>query len=666
MLTMNRPIEILISLLRGMYRGLAIGLAVCFALGLWLSLPRLLMLAYYWPTPGDDLWAELLDALLMGGRFDMKVAASSVLLLFPLLGYSRTTQATVKVWATLFAILAVVNFYYYGFYKIPIDSVIFGLFDDDTLGVLQTIWQDFPIGQIAIVLCLAIITAIWASRRAAVYMAHLVDVTPAKAWHLAWIPVLLVVIVMLGNGMYKGMPLQTTNTTATSKVFLNHAVPNGVSALYYAWNSYKSSVDIGNAEQGVKAYGFASPVDAAKVLGLNAATQDELQSLLLANGPNQQNGKNLVFLQMESWSAEPFKYQSKDLDVLAGLNSKLGTAWLFNNFDSASGGTHPALEAIILNTPISPITIGKYRDVVFNWGLPSVFKKAGYDTLFVTSGLSGWRELNRSMRIQGFDEVIDAASLTAKYPGAGSGLWGVWDAYMFKYIQERLEAQPKDRPLFVYAMSTTNHPPYEIPDDYKQFPFDINKWPGDKSSEKLIPNLQSYRYVNDELAKFVSAVEAGKSGAKTMIAATGDHNVRTFGQYVSPESQVMRQQVPFVVWGANQAICPQALHQAASHLDMFPTLFPLLGIHQGYLLTGRDLSKCPSAKDKGDGLAVTFVGQARTEHAMWNVGNEKTMTCQPLGSVCDWRLDLDEKVRARLALMDWNVRYRVQQTIEKK
>ncbi len=652
---------------RAVLHGLGLGLCVGLVLAVWFSLARLMMLAYYWPSPGHALWAELPVALLMGLRFDLKMSAIATLLLFPLLGWRwRMSAVVVKVWATLFALLAVINFYYYGFYKLPIDSVIFGLADDDTVAVLHTIWRDFPMLQIAVVLTLAVWSANAAALRVGQHALRWLQHHWVRAWHLLLVPVLLVVVLMVGKGTLKGMALQLDNITATSKPFLNNVIPNGVTALYNAWDAYRTSTDIGEEDAGLKALGFENYQAAALAYGIQATRPEAVQHALMAAGHTQPNGKNLVFFQMESWSAEPFKYQSKDMDVLAGLNDKLHSAWLFDNFDAAHHGTHPALEAILFNTPVTPITNGKYRHVQLDWGVPFAFKKADYDTVFVTSGQSGWRELNRVLLTQSFDEVIDAATLRAKYPGAEGGIWGVWDAYMFRYIEERLAQQPKNRPLFIYAMSTTNHPPYELPSDYKPFAFDIKKWPGDKGSEHLIPNLQTYRYANDELAKFVGAVQASPAGARTLIAATGDHNVRTFGQYATPESQILRQQVPFIVWGAGKLSCPNALHQAASHLDMFPTLFPLLGIGEGYLMTGRNLSICPSAASAKDALAVTFIGQVRSNHAIWTMGSANTMACQPVGSVCEWQPEQDAKARARVALMDWNVRHHIHQALGKK
>jgi phosphoglycerol transferase MdoB-like AlkP superfamily enzyme len=664
---MKKLLALLMLPPRAMLHGMAVGLCVGLVLALWFSAARLLMLAYYWPSPGSELWAELPVALLMGFRFDLKMGAIAALLLFPWLGWRwRMSAVVVKVWASLFALLAVINFYYYGFYKLPIDSVIFGLADDDTVAVLHTIWQDFPMLQIAVVLALAVWSANAAALRVGQCALQWLQQHWVRAWHLLLIPVLLVVVLMVGKGTLKGMALQLDNITATSKSFLNNVIPNGVTALYNAWDAYRTSTDIGEEDTGLKSFGFDTYQSAARAYGITATTSEGVQAALMASGRNQPNGKNLVFFQMESWSAEPFKYQSKDMDVLAGLKDKLHNAWLFDNFDAAHHGTHPALEAILYNTPVTPLTNGKYRHIQLDWGVPFAMKKAGYDTLFVTSGQSGWRELNRVLLIQSFDEVIDAATLRAKYAGAEGGIWGVWDSYMFRYIQERLAQQPKDRPLFIYAMSTTNHPPYELPSDYQPFAFDINKWPGDKGSEHLIPNLQTYRYANDELAKFVTAVEASTAASRTVVAATGDHNVRTFGQYATPESQVLRQQVPFIVWGAGKLSCPSALHQVGSHLDMFPTLFPMLGIGEGYLLTGRDLARCPTVQSTSEAMAVTFIGQARSNHAIWSMGSPNTLACQPIGSVCEWNAAQDAKARARVALLDWNVRRHIQHATGRK
>ena len=114
-------------------------------------------------------------------------------------------------------------------------------------------------------------------------------------------------------------------------------------------------------------------------------------------------------------------------------------------------------------------------------------------------------------------------------------------------------------------------------------------------------------------------ITRGPAGSQTLIAATGDHTMRTTGLYTTPSRRVLQHRVPLMVWGAGTATCPDALDAPASHLDIFPTLLPLLGIAHGYLHTGRDLMRCDTASLRtGDQpqtttpMAVTMLGGVRT------------------------------------------------------
>jgi phosphoglycerol transferase MdoB-like AlkP superfamily enzyme len=291
--------------------------------------------------------------------------------------------------------------------------------------------------------------------------------------------------------------------------------------------------------------------------------------------------------------------------------------------------------------------------------------------LFVTSGHTGWRELNRVLPTQGFDEVVDSASLRAHYGVADGGLWGVWDEYLFRYIEERLHDPQRQRPLFIYAMPTTHHPPYELPQDYRAPDFQLSDWPGERSDESLIPSLKTYRYANEQLAAFVQSVSQGPVGSRALIAATGDHTMRTTGQYNTLERRVLQHRVPFMVWGGGRAACPQAFDEPASHLDIFPTLLPLLGVEHGYLQTGRNLMQCTGDARARPGrpqtMALTMLGGVRTDNSLWQVGQPNTLGCVNAQGVssgpCPWPESLDRLARARLGLLDWNVRRHLNQAM---
>ena len=642
----------------------AVGLVLCLSLFLF----RLYQLASSWPTPGHDLWAELPRALLMGLRFDAKAAAVGAFVLWPFLCvHGLVRRIVVVLWVGVFGLLAVTNHFYYQFYKTPIDSVIFGLVDDDTTSVLLTILFDFPVLRIAVVLAVTWLIMAWPVK----WLMHRLAPPAHPATHpltaISLSLLCLMLWVIAGKGTLKGMALQLDNVTATSKPVLNHAIPNGVMSLYFAWNAYKDSSDVGDDRTGLRVHGFDTPQQAAQVLGASNLSDDHaIARWLVREGPGHPRGQHLVFIQMESWSAEPLMYQSSRLDVAGALGPVMEQAWHFRNFDAAHIGTHPALETLLLGTPITPITTGQYRHVPFDWSIAHVLKRAGYDTLFVTSGHTGWRELNRVLPTQGFDEVVDAATLRAHFGADEGGLWGVWDEYLFRYITERLRDPQRQRPLFVYAMPTTHHPPYELPQHYRAPDYRLEDWPGERSDESLIASLKTYRYANDQLAEFVRAVQHDAVGARTLIAATGDHTMRTTGQYTTPSRRVLQHRVPFMVWGAGRMTCPEALEAPASHLDIFPTLLPLLGVEHGYLLSGRNLMQCPTSQPAmsdpmgAQPMALSMLGGVRTVQAIWQVGQPNTLGCVnaqgQVADTCRWPDAIDQQARARLGLLDWHVR----------
>lgn len=660
------------ALVRGLWRAwlLIVPLVVV------LSFIRWGQLAYFWPTGFQAQPSDVGTALLQGARFDLKVSAIAGFLLLLLLPWvsGRTNARITAGLAFVYVMLSLINLHYFGFYKTPIDALIFGLAEDDTSAVLQTIWRDFPVIWtlvLALALCVATIAAHrWLCTRMnpdTIFQARHIVVK------LAVVVVALFAIVFAGKGTVREMALQRQHLSVTTSPFLNDMVPNGVIALKYAWDSRGFSQNLKNPLVGLKAMGFDSAPAAAQVLGLPYGSDAEVKAALTAHEalPAGTRKKNLLFFLMESWSAEPMLYQAPKFDVLGRMAPTLADpskACHFSNFDSGHGGTHPSLEAILFSTPLTPLTLGPVGRKPIPWAIPAVVKEAGYSTLFVTSVRSGWRDLNRVLIAQGFDEVIDANTLKEQYPDATIGIWGVWDSYVFKYIKQRLAAQPADKPLFVFVLTSTNHPPYDLPADYQRVPRDMALWRGETSSETLAPNLDTYHYATDLLGAFVQDVQKSPQGASTLIAATGDHNVRSFGVYAEPSRRYLVRQVPFVIWGDGLQ-CGKQQALPASHRDLFPTLLPLAGISGGYLNSGRNLLR-PLA-DKPDPMnaprAMFFTGEARNAQGLWQLGNKNSFACSSApkqaanaasttNAECQFNALDDQQERARYGLLDWNVR----------
>ncbi|CAD5370585.1 Sulfatase family protein [Rubrivivax sp. A210] len=655
--------SVLDRLLRGVGRACTLVPPLLLALGAI----RIVQLVHFWPAGFHASAPDVGRVLLQGLRFDLRVGAVAGLLLLPALAWlpARAAARLLAGVVALLLLLSLINLHYFGFYKTPIDDVVFGLFEDDTRAVLQTVWHDFPVlATLALGALLTLVTV-------RLQRGLLRRLAPSGVQLLAWPPALralalvlaLLALLLANKGTLRAMPLQRQHFSVTPSAFLNDMVPNGAVALNYAWDSRRKSLDLGNPLAGLRGLGFDSPLAAAAVLGLPRGSEAELAAAMSTHEalPAGTPRRNLVFVLMESWSAEPLRYQGPGFDVLGRMAPTLANACHFSNFDSAQGGTHTTLEALLYASPITPLTLGRAGRKPIPWSIALVARQAGYRTLFLTSTRAGWRQLDRVLAVQGFDEVVDGSTLQQAYPEAEMGIWGVWDGYVFRYLAERLArppAEPGDKPLFVFVLTATNHPPYDLPADYARPPLDLAAWKGETGSETLKPNLDTYRYATDLLGGFVQQVMQGPQKDRTVIAATGDHNVRSFGIYAEPARRHLLHQVPFVIWGAGRP-CGEQQQLPASHRDIFPTLMPLAGISGPYLNSGRNLLRPPSAAPLEAPRALFFAGEARSATGLWRLGDPASFSCSPPREPADaCRFDAadDLQERARLGLLDWHVR----------
>jgi len=190
-------------------------------------------------------------------------------------------------------------------------------------------------------------------------------------------------------------------------------------------------------------------------------------------------------------------------------------------------------------------------------------------------------------------------------------------------------------------------------------------WKGETSSDTLLLNLDTYHYATDLLGGFVQDVQKGPLKANTIVAATGDHNVRSFGMYADASRRYLQRQVPFVIWGEGLQ-CGSQQVLPASHRDMFTTLLPLVGVQGPYINAGRNLLRTPQPMNPLEApRAMFFTGEVRNAQGLWKLGNKESFTCSsapgatppPSAAPCQFNVQDDQQERARYGLLDWNVRH---------
>ncbi len=616
---------------------------------------------------------DLVRALVMGARFDLKVAAAMAVPVF-VLGAAwpgRLGRRALAGWVVLsgfaLALAAMVNDGFFGFYHTPIDPIVFGLFEDDTGAIFRSLWEEHRIvlGP-ACALALGAVQA-WLVLRPARHTPR----TAVQATAAAVFPLLCVLVV---RGRLGGFPLAALDFSVSTEALLNAAVPNGPIALMVAIGERNLAQPMsGDPAGSLKGAGFATPARAAALLGLTAAdaTDDQVAEALFTRSRENPfaaaHPPHVVLVVMESWGADVLRYQSERNDLLGRLAPHLARGLVFRRFVSAQNGTDPSLESLLVNSPVTPLLSGAAGRVHYEEAAALPFKAAGYHTAFGLGWSGTWRGFARAFPSQGFDEVDDVAEVLTVVPDAPVGTWGVPDGALFRWAAERLaRADAKGERLLLVLMTSTNHSPYGVPPGYKVRPLDLGALAGRSlgDSSVLLPQLETYQYACDALGGFLDELDARGLSARTVVAATGDHNTRELFQYPSTHDLPWRDRVPLLLVAPKEYLAGRTpdLDRWAGHRDIFPTLEGLALSGARVFRSGEDLlsppTRTPRALARYD-VVLTDDGIVPSLGApgVLCAGADGQLAPAAEGAPCRVRLEaIAREEAAWRGLLDWDVR----------
>ena len=582
-----------------------------------LLLASLFRLCFFFYFRQDSVsFQQFLPALALGARADAKWLA---LLLWPAWiaiflaaapkpGLSRFFRRACAGFAAAAALafftLEFINFFFYGFYGTPISSLVFGFLQDDTVAVLKTVLKDWPV--FSLVLALAAICALPFLAARFLARAPAFPAGRGTAFFFAAFALGTVCMAVMTRGSLGTFPLRQQDYVVSSVKFINDTIPNGAAAFYDAWKSQKSLM-IRSPSEGLASLGFRSPEEAAAALPARAAAS-----------PAAKPPRNIVLCVMEAMGRDMFEAHSPGNNTLGSLAGELPGAVAFMNGLSVQNGTFPTLEGILFDSPVTPVSQSKYGNRSFPFSKLLPFRRAGYRTVFLTAGPETWRDISDTFPLHGFDEVIGAAALKERYPEASYGTWGVSDEWMFRRAGELVrESGAKGEKLFLVMLSVTNHAPHVVPETYRPAPVSLRALPefiARKSPESMELMLRTYQYACDSLGRFVRGLRESGALAGTVVAATGDHNMRW--QYLSGQKWHHQYGVPILFWlpPEMKESLPRDFSASrwASHRDIFPTLKALALGGAPLPQEGRNLFGAPEP-----GIpAVTFTGPGKRGSAV--------------------------------------------------
>ncbi|MCA6071217.1 MAG: sulfatase-like hydrolase/transferase [Endomicrobium sp.] len=569
---------------------------------LLMSAYRFIFFAYYGKVVDlRGFGFDIIKTFYMGCRFDLSVIAGiNVLpaLLFCLLfvigrqSLFKRLITFLKYYYTVFIgillVLFCIDFYFYAYFQDHLNILVFGFIEDDTIALIKTFYKNYnllPIGLEMIVL-FAIIFFI--SKIVLKFKDYNLSLPNIFVRILLSVTLAFSIFLMIRGSV--GLHPIGVYSDVSSNAFLNKAAINCVFTLESAVEHKIKASEIKNIETGYEndiRQAFADFL--GKDVSMISKEKPE-ESLVFKTSVNKkiENLKpNVILIVMESFDNYLIQYNSEKFNVLGSLKKHFDEDTIFHNFSSAGTITIEAIESLFLNIRTRPnpinLTQSKYAYKQYQFAGLVPYKQSGYETSFIYGGHTSWRNIGTFALNLGFDNVLSCGMIKKDSPG---GPWGVYDEYLFDLAFETLSQSDNNK--FIYVLTTTNHPPYGLPNDYKILPLEIPDSLKRNISDikKAQKRFATYQYSNEMLGRFISKIKNSKYGDNTIIAVTGDHSSRAY----RIENFLDSICVPFYLY-IPKAIKSENINTDVfgSHLDIMPTLYNLSLSNVEYMSEGTDL-----------------------------------------------------------------------------
>ncbi|MFN8944691.1 MAG: LTA synthase family protein, partial [Pseudobdellovibrionaceae bacterium] len=515
-------------------------------------------------------------------------------------GLSRLFRVYFTVMITLLIAIHVMDFNFYSYFQDRINVLIFGFFEDDTSALISTIWKDYPILWIFSLL-FVFLFLLWTFLKK---IDLKTDFTPAPLKNrmllFGWIFVIFLFNGLGARGSLGMFPLTEIDTGFSKSSFVNklsygsaHAFSRAIKLKKRIQNNWNANLKyFGYQDQPKQAFAdfFRIPLDQVPVDPTDLMIKKTKKNLWA-----EKHRPHVLVFVMESFGGYYLQYNRAPFDLTGSLQKHMDEDTYSQFFLSSAQMTIGSIGALMIGSHHRMLsdflTESEFLNTRFRTSPALTYKSQGYKTKFVYGGNSGWRDINKFAELQGFDEVLGEQEIIRSQPNKVLDRhdWGVHDEDVFHYIQDILENA--EEPQFIMVLTTTNHPPYDLPKAYKpknlEIPSDL--LPRLNSDKKTaLARFEAYAYANEKLADFIDGLKKNHLvGEKTILGVTGDH---TFWIVDFDDQDLLNKtSVPFYLYLPQEIKKKFPQKAMGAHSDIFPTLYELSLSEAPYYTLSQDL-----------------------------------------------------------------------------
>lgn len=518
---------------------------------------------------------EIIETFLVGALFDSVVISSLIVLITILqfIIYLLTKKSSNKTFFIIsnivigiFLFINIIDIFYFEQYGTRINSLVSEVKNDSNI-LIVTIWKMFPV--VWTIIIFAIFQFIFYKFHKIIYSKHInknLICIPQIKWSI------FSVLLFLGlSFLYYGPPLWTISEFSSSSV-LNQASMNGV---YCLCKSYQQNI-IYNKD--IPSYHFYSNQKALSVLHENIINEND--SLIRTDFPSLRymkphdstlfNKKDIVIILMESFGSKNIGCLNNGKGLSPSFDSLAKQGIIFTRFKANGPRTQNGLISTISGFPaILGTNLQRRKGLNEFQTIGNILLTNGYKTNFIHNGYASYDDIDKFMKQGGFVNQIDVNNFE-KWRIKTE--WGVSDQDLFDKAYDLI--WDSEKPTLSVLLTMSNHPPFEIPKEFKISHTEINK---------MTAQQAAFYYSDFALGEFIFRCMKNPRYNNTLFYILADHSEN----YESSDGEINIFDIPLLILNSENNIGIST--KVASQCDIPSTILSELNYSGKYHFIGQNI-----------------------------------------------------------------------------
>ncbi|MGB1200739.1 MAG: LTA synthase family protein [Cognaticolwellia aestuarii] len=394
---------------------------------------------------------------------------------------------------------------------------------------------------------------------------------------------LFLISAIFARGTFDHRPINPSFVYFSTDPLVNSLTLNSSYSVAYAIKA------IGNEKSAAKIYG---KMDKDKVISIvRNETGLKTENFYNESKPTQAirqptykgKPKNLVIILEESLGAQ-YVSELNGLELTPNIDKFYNEGWGFKQLYATGTRSVRGVEAVITGFTPTParavVKLDKSQKNFFT--IANLLKDNGYNTQFIYGGESHFDNMKSFFLGNGFTDIVDFDDIEEP---TFVGSWGASDEDLFKQTdKELLKLHKQGKSFFSFIFSSSNHDPFEIPEDVIT-PISYSQEQLSEYNSKELLRHKAIQYADYALGKFIDKAKSQPYWQDTVFLIVADHDARVMGKNLVPINNF---HIPAVI--LNSTHLPAKDDRIVSQIDLAPTVLSLIGVANDSPMIGQDLT----------------------------------------------------------------------------